>query len=107
MHSGEAFNVIIESGEYFPHYYIMRSSPYYYVPAIYLNVASINGHPNAHIAVTPNFNPNGTSLSFGILNNHPLTVRYDTARQMWYMVNQDGALFSPGAAFNVWLLNGG
>jgi hypothetical protein len=50
------------------------------------------------LEVTSNWNPGGIG---GVYNNHPIAVWYNHALHRWAVVNQDGAAFTPGAAFNV------
>jgi hypothetical protein len=55
-----------------------------------------NGHPDAKIIVTPNWNPGGVG---GTADDHPIGVEYNGGQ--WWIFNQDGAAMPPGAAFNV------
>jgi hypothetical protein len=63
--------------------------------------ALTNGHPNAIVFVTPNFNPGGGA---GTTDPHPLGVYYNTASQ-WAIFNQDIAVIPVNAAFNVLVPN--
>jgi hypothetical protein len=55
-----------------------------------------NGHPNAIILVTPNFNPGHVG---GTAENHPIGVYYVAGQ--WTIFYQDHATIPLGAAFNV------
>jgi hypothetical protein len=61
-----------------------------------------NGHPNAIVFATPNYNPGG--VSSGTDNNHPVGVYYNSANNKWGIFNQDGAAPIVDAAFNVLVL---
>ncbi|MFT5129786.1 MAG: hypothetical protein ACI8W8_003415, partial [Rhodothermales bacterium] len=67
-----------------------------------LDHPSLNGHPEAIVHVTPNWNPPGSN---GVYNRHPIGLRYDGQR--WTVVNTDGTALPEGAAFNVIVLDGG
>jgi hypothetical protein len=64
----------------------------------YLDNPLTNGHPNAILYVTQNWNPGG---SIGIYNNHPIGVWYDPDRERWAIFNQDREAIPKGADFNV------
>ena len=57
-----------------------------------------NGHPNAILLVTPNWNPGNVG---GTTDNHPIGVYYDGIK--WMIFNQDNAAMPDGAAFNVYV----
>lgn len=59
-----------------------------------------NGHPNAIVFVTQNYNPGG-GLS-GTFDNHPIGVYYDGSH--WAIYNQDGVTMPVDTAFNVLVL---
>jgi hypothetical protein len=59
-----------------------------------------NGHPNAIVIVTPNWNPGGVG---GTNDNHPIGVYYDGIT--WAVFNQDGGAMPIGAAFNVYVFS--
>ena len=63
--------------------------------------ALTNGHPNAIVFVTPNWNPGGVG---GTDNNHPIGVYYNSVSNKWAIFNQDGAAPAGDAAFNVLVL---
>ncbi len=63
--------------------------------------ALTNGHPNAIVFATSNYNPDGF---VGTDNNHPIGVNYDSASNKWAIFNQDGAAPIVDAAFNVLVL---
>lgn len=56
-----------------------------------------NGHPDAILLVTPNWNP-GEDFD-GVYDDHPIGVWYTSGR--WRIFNQDIAAMPVGAAFNV------
>jgi len=58
-----------------------------------------NGHPEAIVLVTPNWNPGGGGGSY---NNHPIGVIYNDDGQ-WAVFNQDMAHMPEGAHFNVFI----
>lgn len=64
----------------------------------YIDDPSVNGRPEADISVTQNWNPGG---GVGVYNDHPVGVRYDSARGRWQIFNQDLAPIRDGSAFNV------
>ncbi len=68
----------------------------------YINNPQTNGHPEARVFMSANFNPNGAGSN--IYNNHPTGVWYDTFKGKWAIYNQDLAAMPPGAAFNVKVL---
>jgi hypothetical protein len=96
-----AFNVVIEHGPQYPHRFVVRNLSSVSVNRIYIDSAYSNAYPYAQIFLTSNWNPFGTSS--GVYNNHVFTVKYDPTLRKWYIQNQDGWPFSPGAAFNVWV----
>jgi hypothetical protein len=55
-----------------------------------------NGHPNAIVLVTPNYNPGHVG---GTYDNHPIGVYYNGSQ--WTIFYQDLAAMPVGAAFNV------
>jgi hypothetical protein len=64
-----------------------------------INNPLTNGHPNAIVFVTSNYNPGGTG---GTYDNHPIGVFYTADK--WSIFNQDGANISLTASFNVLVL---
>ena len=64
----------------------------------YLDDPLTNGHPDAVVSVTQNWNPGGGR---GVYNNHPVGVLYDEDKDKWAVYNRDGAPVPDGAAFNV------
>jgi len=62
--------------------------------------ALTNGHPNAIVFTTPNWNPGGIG---GTYNNHNIGVWYDGSQ--WAIFNQDFVLPLVNAAFNVLVPN--
>ncbi len=58
-----------------------------------------NGHPNALVLVTQNYNPDGIGL--GVDNNHHVAVFYHTELRQWGIYNEDGADMPLGAGFSV------
>jgi hypothetical protein len=62
--------------------------------------ALTNGHPNAIVVVTPNWNPGGVG---GTNDNHPIGVYYDGIT--WAIFNQDGGTMPLDAAFNVYVFS--
>ncbi len=59
-----------------------------------------NGHPNAIVFTTPNWNPGGVG---GTYNNHNIGVWYDGSQ--WAIFNQDIVAVPVNAAFNVLVPN--
>ena len=62
--------------------------------------ALTNGHPNAIVFTTPNWNPGGVG---GTYENHSIGVYYVSGQ--WGIFNQDGATMPLNAAFNVLVPN--
>jgi hypothetical protein len=60
----------------------------------------LNGKPDALLHLTQVWNPGGGS---GIYNNHPVAVAYDVGLDRWTIRNDDGANFTVGASFNVFV----
>ncbi len=58
-----------------------------------------NGHPDALILVTQNYNPDGIGL--GVDNIHHVGVYYDNGLQQWAIYNEDSAGMPVGASFSV------
>ena len=63
----------------------------------YVDDPRTNGHPDAVLSVTQNWNPGGG----GTYNDHPVGVWYDAGAGKWAIFNQDRAAMPEGAAFNV------
>ncbi len=57
----------------------------------------INGHPDAQLIVTQNWNPGGEG---GVYNDRPVGVAF-TATGRWSVINEDGGDMPEGASFNV------
>jgi hypothetical protein len=69
----------------------------------YLDHPLANGNPNAFILVTQISKPDSDVAN----NDHPVGVWYDANRSgRWAIFNQDLAVMSEGAAFNVAILEG-
>ena len=64
----------------------------------YLQDSLTDGHPDAVVSVTHNWNPGG---GWGVYNNHPVGVFYDKKAQQWAVYNIDGAPIPEGVAFNI------
>jgi hypothetical protein len=65
----------------------------------FINIAAINGHPEAKLQVTQNWNPGAGA---GVYNNHNIGVYYiGGSTQRWAIFNQDHAAMTPNASFNV------
>ena len=64
----------------------------------YLDDPLTDGHPDAVLSVTQNWNPGGGT---GVYNDHPISVVFGQDVQKWAIYNQDGAPIPNGAAFNV------
>jgi hypothetical protein len=60
--------------------------------------ALTNGHPNAMVFVTPNWNPGGLG---GTYSNHPIGVWYTGSA--WAIFNQDVTAIAANAAFNIYI----
>lgn len=69
----------------------------------YLDHPSTNAAPDAVLVVTPNWNPGGGA---GTYNDHPVSIRYDAAKERWAVRNEDLAPLPARAAFGV-LVRGG
>jgi hypothetical protein len=61
-----------------------------------LDNAALNGHPNAMVFVTPNWNPAGGS---GVYDNHNIGVWYHDGH--WSVFHQDQTPIPAGAAFTI------
>jgi hypothetical protein len=59
-----------------------------------------NGHPNAIVVATPNWNPGGVG---GTNDSHPIGVYFDGIK--WAILNLDGGGMPLGAAFNVYVFS--
>ncbi len=66
----------------------------------YIDNALTDGHPNAIVFVTPNWDPGGVCPC--VYNNHNIGVWYDGSQ--WIIFNQDGGAMPNGIAFNVLVL---
>ena len=65
----------------------------------FINIAAINGHPEAKLQVTQNWNPGAGG---GVYNKHNIGVYYiGGSTQRWAIFNQDHAAMTPNASFNV------
>jgi len=64
----------------------------------YIDDPRANGHPDALLSVTQNWNPGGDG---GTYNAHPVGVWYDAVAEKWAIANEDRAAMPEGAAFNV------
>ncbi len=97
MPTGTAFNVFVlpaaGAGVFIQTAAVANTGIYY----TKINNPLTNGHPNALLFITPNFNPAG-----GLLDEHPTGVDYVSG--YWYIVNQDLVDMPVGAAFNVLVL---
>ncbi len=97
MPDGTAFNVeIVPAG---PSSFVQRASPANTTTnATFIDNPLTNGHPNALVFATPNWNPGGGD---GTYDNHPIGVYYEPSVGRWAIFNQDLAPMPGGAAFNV------
>jgi hypothetical protein len=66
-----------------------------------LDNVAFNGHPNAMLFVTPNWNPAGGS---GVYDNHNIGVWYHNGH--WSVFHQDQTPIPAGAAFNIMAYGG-
>jgi len=64
----------------------------------YIDDPRANGHPDALLSVTQNWNPGGDG---GTYNAHPIGVWYDAVAEKWAIANEDRAPMPEGASFNV------
>jgi hypothetical protein len=64
----------------------------------YLDDPMLNGHPEAIVLATPNWNPPGGG---GVYNNHPIGVWYNPFEEKWTVFNQDFAPILDGSSFNI------
>lgn len=64
----------------------------------YLDNKLTNGHPNAELTVTQNWNPGGGR---GVYNDHPVGTQYDAKLKKWAVYNRDEAPIPEGACFNI------
>jgi hypothetical protein len=96
MPAGAAFNVSVgtkTARTTFVHIALAANSNSNYTN---LNSPAVNGHPNALILVTPNYNPGGSG---GTYDQHNIGVWYHDG--VWSVFNQDMAAMPPGAGFNI------
>ena len=63
----------------------------------YINDADLNGHPNAVLEVTSNWNPGGVG---GVYDTANLSVWYDGSVNQWAIFNQNFANVASGTDFN-------
>jgi len=70
----------------------------------YIDDPRTNGHSDALLSVTQNWNPDGKG---GTYNDHSVGVWYDAGAGKWAIFNQDHAPMPEGAAFNVTVADGG
>jgi serine/threonine protein kinase len=64
-----------------------------------INNPLVNGNPNVILLVTQVWNPGGTG---GVFNPHPVGVAFNNGS--WAIFNEDGAAMTPGASFNIHVL---
>jgi hypothetical protein len=64
-----------------------------------INSPLTNGHPNALIQVTQNYEPSS------VVNPHTVGVRYFKVRRRWAIFNEDGAAMPHKTSFNVLIGN--
>ncbi len=64
----------------------------------YIDHPLTDGHPNAIVFVTPNYNPGGVG---GTYEDHRIGVWYDAGASKWAIFNQDSAAMATDEAFNV------
>jgi hypothetical protein len=97
MPNSAAFNVLVlvPSSDFFVHTATIGTAPY-----TIMDNALTNGHPNAVVFVTPNYNPGGVGGT-GHNNNFGMFYAADT----WRILNQTSAHVLVGAAFNVLVPN--
>ena len=100
MQAGTAFNVIVPATG--SNVFVQTAG----APASFTTIdkTMTNGHPNAIIFVTPNYNPGNTG---GTNANFPLAVLYNTTLNKWQIINQSGGNMAAGTAFNVFSLSPG
>jgi hypothetical protein len=65
--------------------------------ATYISDPDLNGHPEALLEVTPNWNPPGASAVF---NDANVSTFYDSAKGQWAIFNQNFAAMPDAASFN-------
>ena len=98
MPEGASFNVLIPSDDYgaFVHTASVDNISSNWT---YLDHPKLNGHPEAIITITSNWNPPGSS---GVYLDQPLGVWYDEFEGKWGIFNQDyNVNMVEGASFNV------
>jgi hypothetical protein len=66
----------------------------------YLSHAVLDGDPLRQFYVTANWSPPGGPH---VYDDHPLAVFYDSAVDLWAIVNADNAPMPVGTSFNVWI----
>jgi hypothetical protein len=100
MPVGAAFNVFVPTASVNVFVHTATSGNTFNPDATQIDNALTNGHPNAMLIVTSNWNPGGVG---GTNNSHPIGVYFDGAR--WEIFNEDGGSIPVGAAFNVYVFS--
>lgn len=94
--AGAAFKVTIpKESAGFVHYAKRSNTAGHYT---YVDNKLTNGHPDAALSVTQNWNPGGGR---GVYNDHPVGVQYNAKLKEWVIYNRDGAPMPEGATFNI------
>jgi hypothetical protein len=96
-----AFNVLVlvPSSDIFVHTATAGNSASDYTK---IDNALTNGHPNAIVFTTPNWNPGGVGVTY---NNHNIGVWYSSIVSQWAIFNQSLTAIPVNAAFNVLVPN--
>ena len=74
---------------------VHATSPNVHGNYVIINSTLTNGHPDALLQVTQNYDPSR------VFNPHPIGVRYFKVRRRWAIFNEDGAAMPVNASFNV------
>lgn len=104
IQAGAAFNVIIPTAGVGVFVHTTPASSGYHT---LIDNALTNGHPNAIVFVTPNYDPGGVCGC--VYANFPIGVRYESGDHKWAIFNQNGPFFAipDYASFNVFVLTAG
>lgn len=100
MVHGASFNIILlDKNSNVVHFTQTYKSGNAFNYATIINHPLANNNPNAHLFITPIWNPKMTL--FGTYNNHETGVYYDNGR--WAIFNEDLVKMDTGVSFNVML----
>jgi len=97
MGRGRAFNILVVPHATTNAFTVTATGSNTNGDSVFINRPVTNGHSNAVLQVTQNWNPGGTIS--GLYNPHNIGVWY--ARPQWGIFEQDQVSMIPGASFNV------